>query len=69
MDTGTEYPARKNMITLLKAIISILALLAFIYAANLAMQGSLEMKIIMHDYTTAKSYLSAQLQLLIEKYL
>ncbi len=57
------------MISLLKTLIIVLALLAFIYAATLAMQGNLESEIIMRDYITAKSYLSIQLQLLLEKYL
>ena len=45
------------MITLLKLLIIISALLVFIYAASLAMQGDLEMEVIMKDVTTFKAFL------------
>lgn len=43
--------------------------MALIYAAGLAMQGDLEMEIIMRDYVTAKTYLGTHLALLLQKYL
>ena len=56
------------MISLLKALIMVLALLAFIYAASLAMQGNLEAEIIMRDYITAKFFVINHLQLLTQSY-
>ena len=57
------------MISLLKALIMVLALLAFIYAASLAMQGNLEAEIIMRDYLTAKAFVIFHIQTLTQKYL
>lgn len=55
------------MITLLKFLIIVTAFAAFVYAAALAMQGNLEMEVVMRDYQTAMSYLKVLLEQLLTK--
>ncbi len=45
------------MVSLLKTIIIVVSLAAFVYAASLAIQGDLESEIIMRDYVLLKAYL------------
>lgn len=56
------------MVTLLKFIIIVASIMALIYAAGLAMQGDLEMEIIMRDYFIVKTYVASHLTLLLQKY-
>lgn len=48
------------MSSLIKTIIILLTLAAFIYCANLAMQGKLEMAVILADYEQAKAFVQTQ---------
>ena len=49
------------MVTILKAFIVLGALLAFTYAAALALQGNLEMEVIMRDFNAVKAGLEEYL--------
>jgi uncharacterized protein (UPF0333 family) len=54
------------MVSLLKLIIIVASVMALIYAAGLAMQGDLEMEVIMQDYAIAKAYLINHLPPLLQ---
>ncbi len=56
-----------RMVTLLKTLIIVVSFASFVYAANLAMQGDLEMEIIMRDYVTAKAFLLTEANALVAK--
>ena len=59
---ASESIEKNIMVSLLKTIIILLALVSFIYAARLAVLGDLESYIIMRDYHMAQSYITTVLQ-------
>ncbi len=56
------------MSTIIKSLVSVTAMLVFIYAANLAMQGNLEAEFVQHDLVAIRSYICEQTSSLKSRY-